>query len=129
MIPFYSLRIRVIAFLLPFTLIFGNFSPIESIAVGGNLIAWGNNSDGQTNVPSNLSNVIAIASANNHNLALQADGMVRVWGINGLANVPADFSNVVAIASGAQHGLALQANGMVRAWGYNYFGQPTFRQI
>jgi hypothetical protein len=33
-------------------------------------VAWGDNSAGQTNVPANLTNVVAIAAGGYHNLAL-----------------------------------------------------------
>ena len=35
--------------------------------------AWGDNSQGQTNVPSGLSNVVAIAAGYGHSLALTAE--------------------------------------------------------
>ena len=53
--------------------------------------AWGDNSAGQTDVPSGLSNVVAIADS----LALTADG--HVVGLGG-TTVPSGLTNVVAIA-------------------------------
>jgi hypothetical protein len=35
----------------------------------GRVVAWGNNSSGQTNVPAGATNVVAIAAALNHTLA------------------------------------------------------------
>ena len=95
-----------------------------ALQANGKVRAWGENTYGQTNVPSDLSNIVAIAAAGNHNLALQSDGKVRAWGYsnNGLSNVPSNLSNVVAIAAGESHNLALQFDGTVRAWGFNGFG-------
>jgi hypothetical protein len=91
------------------------------------VVAWGNNDYGQTNVPSGLSNVVAIAAGHDHCLALQANGMVVAWGNNdyGQTNVPSGLSNVVAIAAGWWHSLALQGNGTVVAWGSNQNGQTN----
>jgi YD repeat-containing protein len=93
------------------------------------VIAWGNNTSGQTNVPSGLSNVVAIASAANggHCLALNGDGTVVAWGNNsfGQTNVPADLTNVLAIACGGYHSMALKADRTVVAWGYNGFHQTN----
>ena len=43
---------------------------------------WGNNSNGQTNVPAGLSNVVAVATGARHCLALNADGTIIAWGKN-----------------------------------------------
>ncbi len=57
---------------------------------------------GQTNVPSGLTNAVAIAGGAVHSLALKSDGTVVAWGDNnfGQTNVPTDLTNVVAIAAG-----------------------------
>jgi alpha-tubulin suppressor-like RCC1 family protein len=99
------------------------------------VVAWGFNDEDQTNVPSGLTNVVAIAAAacNDHNLALKTDGTMVAWGYNnhGQATVPAGLSNVVIIAAGGYHNLVLKNDGTVAAWGYNsdwngaYGGQAT----
>ncbi len=48
----------------------------------GKVIAWGDNSRGQTNVPGGLSKVVAIAAGAFHNLAVKSDGRVVAWGDN-----------------------------------------------
>jgi hypothetical protein len=90
-------------------------------------VAWGNNADGETNVPPALANVAAIAGGGYHSLALQSNGTVVAWGQNGSGQttVPAGLTNVAAIAGGGYHSLALQSNGTVVAWGYNGYGQTT----
>jgi hypothetical protein len=76
-----------------------------TFGIGGvarNVVVWGNNASGQTNVPSSLTNVLAVASGSSFNLALQAGGTMAGWGNNsqGQLNRPAGLTNVVAIAGG-----------------------------
>jgi alpha-tubulin suppressor-like RCC1 family protein len=90
----------------------------------GTVLAWGDNSQGQCDVPPGLSNVVAISAANGVSLALQSDQRVAAWGWNsygGISNrVPTDLSNVVAIAAGRSTTLALKSDGTVF-----YFGNYT----
>ena len=89
--------------------------------------AWGDNTRGQSTVPSGLSNVVAIAAGGYYSMALQGDGTVRCWGYiyNGdsCRYMPPDLSNVVAIAASDLHSMALQADGTVCCWGYNAYGE------
>lgn len=89
--------------------------------------AWGDNSFGQINLPSDASNVVAVAAGAWHSLALRADGRVVAWGndFNGQRDVPAGLTDAVAIAAGGYHSLALRANGTVVAWGANDYGQSS----
>jgi alpha-tubulin suppressor-like RCC1 family protein len=84
---------------------------------GNRVIAWGDNSSGQTNTPAAATNVIAIAAGFSHSLALKADGTVIAWGQAGRTNVPSGLSNVVAIAAGVGQSLALKNDGTIAAWG------------
>ena len=91
------------------------------------VIAWGDNSEGQTRVPS-LENVIAVAAGAEHSLALTSAGTVVAWGSNaaGQTTVPAAaLSGITAIAAGWNHSLALKSDGTVLAWGLNTGGQCT----
>jgi alpha-tubulin suppressor-like RCC1 family protein len=103
---------------------------VSSIAAGqlfdlalkpdGTVVAWGYNFDHQLDVPTDLTNVIAVAAgASSHSLALRADGTVVSWGTQFPTNVPvpAGLSNVVAIDVGGQNNLALKSDGTVVAWG------------
>ena len=49
----------------------------------GTVVAWGQNSLGQCDVPSGLSGVIAIAGGGAHSLALKQDRTVVAWGEGG----------------------------------------------
>src|SRR2546425_9356223 len=89
------------------------------------LVAWEDNSLGQTTVPNGLTNVVAIATGDYHNLAVTAEGRVVGWGYNadGEINVPSDLTNVVAVAAGSYHSLALTAEGRGIGWGTGGSGQ------
>jgi alpha-tubulin suppressor-like RCC1 family protein len=90
-----------------------------ALKADGTVVAWGDNTWGQTNVPSDLTNVVAIAAGWYHGLALKADGTVVAWGYNwdGETNVPSGLTNVVAIGGGSFHSLAVTADGNVVVWG------------
>jgi alpha-tubulin suppressor-like RCC1 family protein len=115
----------------------------------GTVWAWGDNSldelgDGTTtghNTPvqvkgpggaGNLTQIVAIAAGDYHNLAVKSDGTVWAWGYNGSGQLgdgttssrsaPVQVSgltNVIAVAGGSAHSLALKNDGTVWAWGYN----------
>jgi len=93
----------------------------------GSVLAWGDNSTGETSVPAAaMSGVVAIAAGGGFTLALKNDGSVLAWGDNshGETSVPAGaMSGVSAIAVGQWHSIALKNNGSVLAWGYNFYGQ------
>jgi hypothetical protein len=95
----------------------------------GTVVAWGNNGNGQTNVPALPSGVTytAVAGGVFHSLALRSDGTVVAWGNNGegQTNVPALPSGVTytAVAGGSFHSLALRSDGTVVAWGRNANGE------
>ncbi len=101
----------------------------------GSVLAWGGaNSFGQSQVPSGLGPVSAVAAGgdgwladSSMSVALKQDGSLATWGFNddGKIVVPPGLDNVVAISAGRSHGLALQADGTVTEWGYNPFlGKP-----
>ncbi len=118
---------------------FGTYSVLAANQVGTALsadatltltevLAWGVDSFGQTNVPPNLTNVIAIAGGWHHSAAVKADGTVVAWGDNnaGQTNVPSNLTNAVAISSrSGDHIMALRADGRVVVWGDNSHGQTN----
>ncbi|WP_368680477.1 CHAT domain-containing protein (plasmid) [Rhodococcus opacus] len=83
---------------------------ILALTASGTVVGWGDNSQGQCNVPEGLSGVVAIAAGDAHCVALTASGTVVGWGDNsqGQCNVPEGLSGVVAIAAGDAHNLALK---------------------
>jgi hypothetical protein len=110
-------------------------TPVQAIAAGRNhnlvvltnntVVAWGDDTYGESDVPADLTNAVAVAGGYAHSVALCADGTVTAWGDDsyGQTDVPAGVTNVVAIAAGDFHTLALQANGLVVGWGDDSYGQ------
>jgi hypothetical protein len=90
--------------------------PFHSLALrrDGTVVAWGDGSDGETNVPPGLTNVVAIAAYGDYladaaySLALKSDGTVVVWGEGEPVTPLAGLSNVIAIAGGSDHALAVR---------------------
>ncbi len=97
------------------------YAPPPALPVAG----WGTEAWSQSHFPEGLTNAIALACGNTHNLALTADGTVLAWGYNGSGQlfIPAGLSHVVAIAAGDAHSLALKSDGTIAAWGENAYGQ------
>jgi alpha-tubulin suppressor-like RCC1 family protein len=93
----------------------------------GTVKAWGFNASSQTNVPFDLTNVVAISAGWSHSVALKNDGTLVAWGDNsfGQRTIPAGLSNVIAIATRGEHNLALKNDGSVVAWGRNNNGQTN----
>ena len=83
------------------------------------IIAWGDNSAQQLNVPMGTADVVSIAAGGDHSLALRADGLIVPWGDNssGQSNVPQPWGNTVTISDGGDHSLFLTSDGNVFQWG------------
>lgn len=127
---------------------------MHSVAVDedGDVWTWGNNGLGQLGVglmPSlsaspvqvtGLSNIVAVAAGDGHNLALASDGTVWAWGYDSSGQVgpngtsdplapqrtPVSVTGVadaVAIAAAGAQSLALLGDGTVMAWGINVDGE------
>jgi alpha-tubulin suppressor-like RCC1 family protein len=78
------------------------FNHALALRKDGSVVAWGDNTYGETNVPPKLTNAVAIAAGFEYSLALKADGTVVAWGNNssGQTNVPVGLANVSAIFAG-----------------------------
>jgi len=99
--------------------------PVSHAQASGTVVGWGDNTQGQLDIPVGLTGVTAIAAGFEHSLALKTDGTVVGWGDNGdgQATPPASLSGVMAISAGFGHSLALKSDGTVVGWGSNGFGQ------
>lgn len=89
------------------------------------VVAWGDNTFNQDNVPAGLAGVLAVAGGEYSSMALRLNGTVTAWGANvfqNVTNVPGSISNVIMIAAGADAGVALNTNGNVLSWGANFSG-------
>jgi hypothetical protein len=100
---------------------------------GGSVVAWGAGeigrsgfpNHGQSIVPSDPSEVVAIAAGGRHTVALKRGGTVVAWGGNDddQTTIPSGLNGVVDIAAAAEHTVALKSDGTVAAWGLNQNGQ------
>ncbi len=72
----------------------------------GTVTVWGDNTFGQTNIPPDLSNVVAIAAGWYHSLAVKADGTIAPCDTN--STVPQGLTNAIAVGAGLYHNLALK---------------------
>ena len=63
-----------------------------ALKADGNVVAWGNNTYGMTNVPASATNVVAIAGGIYHSLALRANGTMIGWGDNYFGQSSAGYS-------------------------------------
>jgi alpha-tubulin suppressor-like RCC1 family protein len=103
-----------------------------ALKADGTVMAWGGNHFGQSTVPPNLTNIVAVSAGGLHSLALRADGTVVAWGNNsyGQTNVPTTYtnwtfvplSNVTAISAGSTHSLARKQDGTLVCWGESTYG-------
>ncbi len=96
-----------------------------ALTTAGKVIAWGDNSFTQANVPALTKAVTSVVGGNNHTVVLFADGTVKAWGSNSSKQSapPKTLTGIVQIAAGLDHNLALTNKGLVLAWGGNTFGQ------
>ena len=74
-----------------------------ALQADGRLLCFGNNRDGQCDVPAGIGPVVAVAAGFHHTCALQADGRLLCFGDNdlGQCNVPADIGPIGPVT--AQH--------------------------
>jgi alpha-tubulin suppressor-like RCC1 family protein len=86
----------------------------------GQVVAWGDNSFNQLELPRGLTNIVAVAGGEFHSLALRADGTVVGWGSIG---TPFGMTNITAIAAGFNYDLGLTVNGSLIIWGSNSIAQ------
>ncbi|RYG44317.1 hypothetical protein EON79_15130 [bacterium] len=98
---------------------------LPSLAPAQKVVAWGDNSYGQLNVPAGLVPK-QVAAGGNYAMALRTDGTVAVWGsdTSGKQNIPADLV-AADVSAGLFFCLARRANGTVVGWGSNNDGQTN----
>ncbi|MCG8612717.1 MAG: thrombospondin type 3 repeat-containing protein [Pseudomonadales bacterium] len=88
---------------------------------GGELVCWGFNAYGQTNVPANLPPVEIVKAGANHTCAV-AEQRVYCWGLIGDKEIYQQLDEVVELSSGDGFSCAISGNG-VYCWGENHSGQ------
>src|SRR5579862_3587064 len=92
---------------------------VTAITPPVSVVAWGDDGHRESDVPSGLANVTAIAAGTSHSLALKGDGTVVAWGDDsfGKSDVPPGLTNVTAIWAGDKTSFALKSDGTVVGWG------------
>jgi alpha-tubulin suppressor-like RCC1 family protein len=107
---------------------FGRYSVVITNAFGGveseeaelfpsAVFAWGDNSNGQTNVPPDLDQVVMLAGGASDSLAARNDGTVVAWGGGGQSVSYPWLTNTAAIAGRHHAYLVLLSDGTVTEFG------------
>jgi alpha-tubulin suppressor-like RCC1 family protein len=99
----------------------------------GQFFTWGDNTYGLTNPPAFTTNIVSLASGDDHAIALLADRSVAAWGAfnwNGAVSpvqVPGDAMPAAAIGGAEVNGYSILEDGTFKIWGYRFFydGSPT----
>lgn len=94
----------------------------------GELVVWGYNLSGQTNVPFGSSRSVVMSARGiftlgEQVLALDNAGALRSW--PGSLVPPTSASNLVGVAAGVDHCLGLKPDGTVIGWGNNSSSKST----
>ena len=99
----------------------GEYSEVEP----GSVIAWGQNVNGECDVPEPNEDFTMVAAGLNHSLGLKSNGSIEAWGYNEFdqCEVPEPNIDFVLVERGAWHNLALKTDGAIVTWGRNEFGQ------
>lgn len=94
------------------------------VALHADVIGTGLNTYGQTTVPTNAVDAVAIQAGRDFSLAIKAGGTLAGWGNNSDSRAlpPVSLTGVVSLSSGSYHTLALKSDGTVVAWGFNGSG-------
>ena len=118
-------RLEGVKFVFVLTLaVFAALCPyFSSNAFAAEIVAWGDNTHGQCEVPTGK-DYVAITAGMYHSIALRFDGSIVAWGDNtaGQCNAPAD-NGFTAVAAGAYHNVAIRNDGSLTAWGDNTYRQ------
>ena len=91
----------------------------------GTVVAWGQNSDGQCDVPAGTFEVIGAGA--DFSLAIRTDGSIAAWGkdTQGQVSHAPRGNDFVAVDGGEFFAVALRADGSIVAWGNNRWGQVS----
>ena len=90
----------------------------------GHIATWGYDSYGETVVPDENTNALAIGAGYKSSLILNPDRTVTAWGPY-QTNMPVGLTNIIAAAGCYYHKLALRADGTVISWGYDWTGDTV----
>jgi alpha-tubulin suppressor-like RCC1 family protein len=104
----------------------GNY--VAALRSDGQIVAWGDNFDGQCNIPPLPPGVtyLSVSAGLAHTAAKRSDGTWLAWGRNewGQSNIPAAAAGtLVDVQCGWKHTIGLRSNGLLESWGS--YSTPT----
>ncbi len=82
----------------------------------GYVYCWGQNSNGQCQMPAGLSMVSDLVAGPNYAIALHSNGTFDQWGNAGVTFIGTPSGNIAAVSAGESHVLGLTFNGTVVSW-------------
>ena len=106
------------------------------------VVGWGRNAEGQSQVAAGLTNAVAIAGGSTHSVALTEEGNVVAWGTNSYgvftptgvkrtynpASVPAEETRAVALSAGDGNTAIISEDGSAGYWSdLPYFPAPFYK--
>jgi hypothetical protein len=86
-----------------------------ALRADGSVVAWGDNSSGQRDIPPGITDAVAVASGDRFTAVLRADGTCQAWGmaLKWPMKSPVVDEKIVHIASGAGNLVLLTESGRV----------------
>ena len=94
-----------------------------AVRKSGELVCWGENTNGKTDVPQNGAYLTVTAGAY-HTCALRESGEVECWGSNDQGQTDAPPGKYRSVAAGLWHSCAITESGELDCWGEE-FGPDT----
>jgi alpha-tubulin suppressor-like RCC1 family protein len=93
----------------------------------GSLVCWGDNGEGQTDVPAGLTDVTQVSAAGYYTCARSSNGTIACWGYDlfGQVTVPAGLTDVAQVSAGLFHACARRNDDTVVCWGQSDYGQTA----
>ncbi|WP_310962631.1 putative Ig domain-containing protein [Nocardioides terrisoli] len=87
----------------------------------GTARCWGDNIDGQTDVPAGT--FTALTAGGYHTCGLHPDGTAQCWGYNYYRQATAPGGTFTALTAGRSHTCGLHPDGTAQCWGFDGSGQ------
>ncbi len=105
--------------------VFGMMAQTTTASEPHQAYAWGNNNQGQSNVPDG-EQFVQIATSGDHTIGLRADGTAVAFGWNmyGQCNIPSG-APIIQVAAGFGCSGVLREDGSVEVWGDPWYGMTN----
>ena len=91
----------------------------------GAVVCWGRNGNGQSTPPSDVGDVIALASGQATTCALVADGTIACWGFDMMSTPPSGTFNEIACGSSHSCCAIRASDASIVCWGADHEGQVS----